>query len=94
MLEAILAKVQQALHTNNSCIKDSKQIMEIGNEQLPPGKIDISASAKSRLTGEHAWRYDEQLNLQEDSIWTRSECHDLVIENRGGGYQSISDLNP
>ena len=92
MLEEILATVQGALHTSNPFIKDFKQIMEIGDEQLPQGKIIISA--KSRPSGEHARRYNEQLNLQEVSILTSSERHDLVIEKRGGGLQSISDLNP
>ena len=59
---------------------------------LPQGKIVISA--KSRPTGEHARRYNEQLNLQEVSILTSSEPHDLVLEKRGGGLQTISDLNP
>ena len=61
-LERILNTVQEALHTNNPFIKDFKQIMEIGEEQLPEGKIVISA--KSRPSGEHAHRYNEQLNLQ------------------------------
>ena len=65
--------------------EDFKQIMEIGEEQLPQGKIVISA--KSRPTGEHARRYNEQLNLQEVSILTSSERHDLVLEMQGGGIQ-------
>ena len=60
-LEGILTSVQQALHTNNPFVRDLKQIMEIGEEQLPQGKIIISN--KSRPTGEHARRYNEQLNL-------------------------------
>merc|ERR1711888_16919 len=91
-LEGILTTVQQSLHANNPFVKDFKQIMEIGNEQLPQGKIIISA--KSRPSGEHARRYNEQLNLQEVSILTNSEPHDLVLERRGGGLQNISDLNP
>ena len=91
-LEEILATVQESLHNNNPFVKDFKQIMEIGDERLPQGKIVISA--KSRPTGEHARRYNEQLNLQEVSILTSSERHDLVMEKRGGGLQSISDLNP
>ena len=91
-LEGILTTVQEALHANNPFVKDFKQIMEIGEDQLPQGKIVISA--KSRPTGEHARRYNEQLNLQEVSILTSSERHDLVLEMRGGGLQRISDLNP
>jgi hypothetical protein len=92
MLEKILKKIQKALHKNNPFIKDFKQIMEITAENLPEGKIIISA--KPRPSGEHARRYNEQLNLQEVSILTSSEPHDLVLEKRGGGLQTISDLNP
>ena len=84
--------MQKAIHANNPFVKDFKQIMEIGEGQLPQGKIVISA--KSRPTGEHARRYNEQLNLQEVSILTSSERHDLVMEMRGGGLKRISDLNP
>ena len=91
-LEGILTSVQQALHANNPYVRDFKQIMEIGEEQLPQGKIVISA--KSRPTEEHARRYNEQLNLQEVSILTSSEPHDMVLEMRGGGLQRISSLNP
>ena len=34
------------------------------------------------------------MNLQEVSILTNSQPHDLVIQRRGGGLQEISDLNP
>ena len=56
------------------------------------GKIVISA--KARPTGEHERRYNEQINLQEVSILTNSEPHDLVLQLRGGGLHTISDLNP
>ena len=35
-----------------------------------------------------------QVNLQEVSILTNSQPHDLVVQLRGGGLQNISDLNP
>ena len=35
-----------------------------------------------------------QVNLQEVSILTNSQPHDLVLHRRGGGLQEISDLNP
>ena len=35
-----------------------------------------------------------QVNLQEVSILTNSQPHDLVLQRRGGGLQNISDLNP
>ena len=34
------------------------------------------------------------MNLQEVSILTNSQPHDLVLQRRGGGLQEISDLNP
>ena len=34
------------------------------------------------------------MNLQEVSILTNSQPHDLVLQRRGGGLQDISDLNP
>ena len=61
MLEEILTTVQESLHNSNPFIKDFKQIMEIGDGQLPEGKIVISA--KARPTDEHARRYNQQLNL-------------------------------
>ena len=38
--------------------------------------------------------HNEQLNLKEVSILTNSEPHDLVLYQRGGPLQKISDLNP
>ena len=61
MLEGVLTTVQEALHNSNPFIKDFKQIREIGDGRLPQGKIVISA--KPRPTGEHARRYNQQLNL-------------------------------
>ena len=51
-------------------------------------------SAMARPTGQHERRYNEQINLQEVSILTNSQPHDLVLQQRGGGLKSISDLNP
>ena len=34
------------------------------------------------------------MNLQEVSILTNSQPHDLVVQLRGGGLRNISDLNP
>ena len=39
-------------------------------------------------------RIYSQVNLQEVSILTNSQPHDLVLQRRGGGLQDISDLNP
>ena len=92
ILERILRTVQNALHQCNPFIKDFKQIMEMPVEELTDGKIIISA--KERPKGEHERRYNKQLNLQEVTILTNSEPHDLVLQKRGGGLQQISDLNP
>ena len=62
ILEQVLVKVQDDLHKFNPYIHDFKQIIDIDDEQLGQGKIVISA--KSRPTGEHERRYNEQLNLQ------------------------------
>ena len=92
ILGSVLTKVQNLLHDHNPFVKDFKQIIEIPSEELGLGKIVISA--KARPTGEHERRYNVQINLQEVSILTNSEKHDLVIQLRGGSLQSISDLNP
>ena len=92
IIESILQKVQNELHIHNPFVKDFKQIMEIPAEELGQGKLVISA--KSRPTGEHERRYNAQINLNEVSILTNSERHDLVLQQRGGGLQTISDLNP
>ena len=85
-------KVQDDLHKFNPFICDFKQIMDIDDDQLGQGKIVISA--KSRPTGEQQRCYNEQLNLQEVSILTNSQPHNLVLQQRGGGgLQSISDRN-
>ena len=92
VLEGVLEKVQNSLHAHNPFIQDFKQIMEIPAEDLANGKLVISA--KNRPTGEHERRYNAQLNLNEVSILTNDEKHDLVLQQRGGGLQTISDLNP
>ena len=92
ILERVLKTVQEVIHNVNPFVKDFKQIMEIPAEELEHGKIIISA--KARPSGEHERRYNTQLNLQEVSILTNCEPHDLVLQQRGGKLQSISDLNP
>ena len=84
--------MQDTLHKVNPFIKDFKQIKDIPINELEHGKIVISA--KARPMGEHERRYNPQLNLQEVSILTNSEPHDLVLQMRGGELQTISDLNP
>ena len=92
ILGSVLTKVQNLLHDHNPFVKDFKQIIEIPSEELGLGKIVISA--KARPTGEYERRYNAQINLQEVSILTRPEKHDLVLQLRCGSLQSISDLNP
>ena len=91
VLKQILQDVQKVIHEHNPFVKDFKQILELPQDELAQGKIIISAKAPSN---EHARRYNLQSNLNEVSILTNSESHDLVINLRGGGLQIISDLNP
>ena len=42
----------------------------------------------------HERVYNVPCNLQEVSIVTNEQPHDLVIQPRGGGLQIISDLHP
>ena len=92
VLKGVLESVQENLHEYNPFIKDFKQVIEIPAEEIGNGKIVISS--KTRPRGEHERRYNEQVSLQEVRIVTNSEPHDLVLTQRGGGLQSISDLNP
>ena len=78
ILKKTLEKVQTELKKYNPFIKDFTQIIEIPAEDLCQGKIVISA--KNRPIGEHARRYNEQLNLKEVRILTNSEPHDLVLQ--------------
>ena len=92
MIKEILEELQLELQKHNPFVQDFMQVIEIPPENLEHGKIVISA--KNRPLGEHARRYNEQLNLKEVSILTNSEPHDLVLYQRGGPLQKISDLNP
>ena len=91
VLQELLQKVQDCLHEINPFIHDFKQILEIPDEEIANGKLIISAKAP---TGEHARRYNAQLDLKEVSIVTNCQNHDLVLHKRGGGLQTVSDLNP
>ena len=88
----MLATVQKVMHEKNPYIKDFKQILEISEEELHGGKVVISAAARPQQG--HARVYNVQANLQELSVVTNEQPHDLVINLRGGGLQFISDLNP
>ena len=90
-LGEILTKVQQTLHHVNPFIMDFKQIMEIPEDEMLDGKIVISAKEP---TGEHPGRYNQQTNLKEVRILTNCKPHDLVLQKRGGGLQTLNDMNP
>ena len=90
-LRGILNTVQDVMKEVNPFVKDFKQILEIPEEDLAEGKIVITAKTP---TGQHPRTYNQQTNLQEVSILTNCEPHDLVIQKSGGGLQTISDLNP
>ena len=90
-LKEILNTIQEIMHQHNPFIADFKQILEFDEETLAGGKIVITAKKPSN---EHARRYNLQTNLQEVSILTNEEPFDLVLQKRGGGLQTVSDLNP
>ena len=91
VLQELLQRVQECLHQSNPFIHDFKQILEIPDEEIANGKLIISAKAP---IGEHARRYNAQIDLKEVSIVTNCQNHDLVLQKRGGGLQKVSDLNP
>ena len=91
VLQELLQRVQECLHEVNPFIHDFKQILELPNEEIANGLLVISAKAP---TGEHARRYNVQTNLKEVSILTDCQNHDLVLQKRGGGLTTVSDLNP
>ena len=54
ILQQVLVKVQNNLHTYNPFVRDFKQIVDIDDAELRKGKIVISA--KTRPSGEHERR--------------------------------------
>ena len=92
ILKDVLQTVQDALHKHNPFVKDFKQVMDIPKENLGDGKLIISA--KNRPREEHERRYNQQVNFQEISILRNSEPNDIVLQQRGGSLQIISNLNP
>ena len=91
VLKSLLERVQMAIHRENPFVSDFKQILELPIEQFDTKKIVITAK---QPTGEHARRYNQQVNFQEVSILTNTESHDLVLNLKGGGLQRVSDMNP
>jgi len=92
IMHTILYYLQELLKQNNPYIKDFKMICEIPEDDLLDGQLVISA--KARPADGHARRYNLQSALSEVSILTNCHPHDLVVKVRGGGLQSVSDLNP
>ena len=91
ILRSILDTVQWCLHDSNPFVQDFIQIMDIPEDELANGMLVISAKQPSN---EHARRYNIQTNLKEVSILMNSEKHDLVLQMRGGGLQTVNNLNP
>ena len=90
IIREVLETIQNVLHEVNPFIQDFKQIIDMNEDEIGNGKIIISAKTPA---GEHARRYNPQTNLKEVSILTDSQPHDLVLQKRGGGIQTVSDLN-
>ena len=91
VLKSVVETVQDAIHAVNPFTADFKQVLEIPEEDLTDGKVVISAKGPST---EHERRYNLPTNLKEVSIVTNSKPNDMVLHLRGGGLQTISDLNP
>ena len=92
MMNDALQTVQNELHSCNPFVQDFLQIVEMPEENLANGLIVISA--KRPNIQDHQRRYNLQSNLQEVSILTNGQPHDMVLQRRGGGLQYVSDLNP
>ena len=92
VLVGLLKKLQEELKTVNPFVKDFKLICEIPEAELTDGKVVLSARARPQ--GEHERRWNLQVCKTEVSIIHDSGPHDLVLRVRGGGVQTISDLNP
>ena len=91
VLKQVLQEVQNVIHENNPYVKDFKQIIDMSEEEIGEGKLVISAKGPQN---EHARRYNAPTNLNEVCILINPGKHDLVLQRRGGGLQSISELNP
>ena len=87
-----LNTVQQVIHEKNPFVREFKQILNLPEEELQGGIVVIRAAARPQQG--HARVYNAQINLQELSIVTNEQPHDLVVQLHGGGLRFISDLNP
>ena len=84
--------MQELIKEVNPYVRDFQMICETPEEELLEGQLVISAKAKP--PDAHPGRYNLQTSLSEVSILTNAHPHDLVLKVRGGGLQSVSDLNP
>ena len=91
LLKETLNTAQNEIHLHNPFVQDFIQIIEMPEEEFVDGKIVITAKAP---VDEHRRRYNAPSNLQEVSILMNPGKHDLVLQRRGGGLQTISSLNP
>merc|ERR1711905_79512 len=91
-VHSIVDRLQTELKRINKYVRDFRQIVELGVDDLQGGHLVISA--KARPEGTHARQYNRIVDLEEVSVLTNSHPHDLVITPRDGGLQVVSDLNP
>ena len=91
IIKQVVREIQGVIHEHNPFVKDFKQILELPQDEIAMGKVVISAKAPGN---EHSRRYNAPTNLKELRIVTNSEPQDLVIHLRGGGLQTIHDMNP
>ena len=91
IIKQLVHEIQGVIHEFNPFVKDFKQILELPADEIAMGKVVISAKGPNN---EHRRRYNTQTNLKEVRIVTNSEPHDLVVHLRGGGLQTIHDMNP
>ena len=90
-LQDVVRRVQECLVEVNPFIRDFRQIMELGDEELAQGKIIISPNQRPR--NQHPRRYNRASSFNEVSILMDEQPHDLVVRPRSGGLTTISDLN-
>ena len=91
-MRSLLETVQQVIQEKNPFVRRFKQTLNLPEEELQGSTVVISAAA--RPPQGHARVYNAQTNLQELSIVTNEQPHDLVVQLHGGGLRFISDLNP
>ena len=76
-------------------IPSSKTSNRLWKFQMKKQPMELQSSVqRHQLESMPDDRYNAQTNLKEVSILTKSQSHDLVLQKRGGGLQTVSDLNP